>query len=149
MMYVVPRRSSWIWSAPETVASLDSSVSAPRVRRNWSEVRPSPWTTALAWTESVSREPRAIQPILRWASTPSPRNSARALTMKSPFMRFHRKCPSSEPNHMLAPAPEMTSEPSSGSAAAEPGRTTGPMSSCPSKRVMGFSRLKGTAGAGA
>ena len=44
--------------------------------------------------------------------------------MKSPLIRFQRKCPSSAANHMLAPAPSMTSAPSAGSSATEPGRAT-------------------------
>ena len=45
--YVVPRRSSWMTFAPVR-AERDSSVFAPRLRRNWSDVRPSPCTAASA-----------------------------------------------------------------------------------------------------
>ena len=49
MMYVLPCRSSWIWSAPAIRKPGLLRVRARRALRNWSDVRPSPWTTALVW----------------------------------------------------------------------------------------------------
>ena len=69
MMNAFPRRSSRIWSGPEQGSRL-SSVSAPGLLRYWSEVRPSPWTTALAWADAASIELRTIQPVLRCGFDP-------------------------------------------------------------------------------
>ena len=89
-------------SAPLTGAGR-SSVFAPFVRRNCSDVRPSPWTTASTYGASASWDARTTQPAFRCAFTPFPTNSTRACRMKSPVMRFQTKWNSSRAPHMLAP----------------------------------------------
>ena len=64
MMYRPPRLSSWTVRAAFTADSF-CSVVAPGARRNWSEVRPSPCTSALTWGASVASEGRMLHPILR------------------------------------------------------------------------------------
>jgi hypothetical protein len=46
-VYAFPFRSSWMTSAP-SMGEVTCSVTAPLLRRYWSDVRPSPCTAASA-----------------------------------------------------------------------------------------------------
>src|ERR1035438_4249100 len=88
------------------ILSRISSVGAPSVLRNCREVSPLPCLHAFTWGERGSRLARTISPILRCGSMPSPRNSVKAWTMKSPFTLFQAKWYSSWSPHMLVPDDE-------------------------------------------
>ena len=82
------------------------SVSPPGVRRNCSEVRPSPWSAASTYGESASSaladDPARASGAGR---RPRPTNAACVRTMKSPVSLRHAKWNSSRAAHMLVPAP--------------------------------------------
>ena len=69
---------------------LSSSVVAPVVRRNWSDISPLPCSAADTCALLGASDRRMVQPIFRCAATPGPMNRARVERMKLPSAASRR-----------------------------------------------------------
>src|SRR6266508_2674494 len=74
MKYAPSRRSSWMTASASGRLSADLASSVIRLvcRRNWSDIKPLPWSAAVTCALRGSSEERMVQPILRCSSTPAP-----------------------------------------------------------------------------